>query len=189
MWGWCTIEAWQNGSSGSWMRGCAISKNSAEPPHQPGSVQATLPARREVVARPLAQICSPSPRIGSAAPQAGLTPQPPNCTVQVEETKSFIMLRNEKRETMVVSALRARANFGQLLRRVEDERSSVVIEKRGTAKAVLIGIRDYVRLAAPEPEVLRVIGEESQRKGTDKLSSQQIDRVIKAARARKPKRA
>jgi prevent-host-death family protein len=99
------------------------------------------------------------------------------------------MLRNEKRETMVVSALRARANFGQLLRRVEDERSSVVIEKRGTAKAVLIGIRDYVRLAAPEPEVLRVIGEESQRKGTDKLSSQQIDRVIKAARARKPKRA
>jgi prevent-host-death family protein len=88
-----------------------------------------------------------------------------------------------------VSALRARANFGQLLRRIEDERRSFVIEKRGTAKAVLIGIRDCVRLAAPEPDVLRVIGEESQRKGTDKLTSRQIDRVIKAARARKPKRA
>ena len=99
------------------------------------------------------------------------------------------MLRNENRETMVVSALRARANFGQLLRRVEDERRSVVIEKRGTAKAVLIGIRDYVRLAAPEPDVLRNIGEESRRKGTDKLTSLQIDRVIKDARARKPKRA
>jgi hypothetical protein len=45
-----------------------------------------------------------------------------------------------------------------------------------------------VRLAAPEPEVLRVIGEESRRKGTDKLSSAQIDRVIKAARLRKRKR-
>jgi prevent-host-death family protein len=90
---------------------------------------------------------------------------------------------------MVVSAVRARSNFGQLLRRVEDERRSVVIEKRGTAKAVLIGIRDYVRLATPEPEVLRVIGEESQRKGTDKLTSRQIDQAIKAARARKPKRA
>jgi prevent-host-death family protein len=99
------------------------------------------------------------------------------------------MLRNEKRETIVVSALRARTNFGQLLRRVEDERRSVVIEKRGTAKAVLIGIRDYVRLAAPEPEVLTVIGEESHRNGTDKLTSRQIDRIIKAARARQSKRA
>jgi hypothetical protein len=55
-------------------------------------------------------------------------------------------------------------------------------------KAVLIGIRDYVRLAAPEPEVLKAIGEESRRKGTDKLTSRQIDQVIQAARARKPRR-
>ena len=40
--------------------------------------------------------------------------------------------------------------------------------------------------AAPEP-VLRTIGEESQRKGTDKLTSRQIDQAIKAARAEKPK--
>src|SRR5260370_37337486 len=98
------------------------------------------------------------------------------------------MLRTDKNETIVVFALRARANFGKLRRRVEDERRSLVIEKRGTPKAVLLSIRDYVRLAAPEREVLRVIGEESQRKGTDKLSSRQIDQVIKAARAPKPKR-
>jgi len=97
------------------------------------------------------------------------------------------MLLTGKNDTIVVSALRARANFGKLLRRVEDERRSLVIEKRGTPKAVLISIRDYVRLAAPEAEVLRVIGEESQRKGTDKLSSRQIEQVIKAARAQKPK--
>jgi prevent-host-death family protein len=98
------------------------------------------------------------------------------------------MLRTGKHETIVVSALRARANFGKLLRRVEDERKSLVIEKRGTPKAVLLSIRDYVRLAAPEPEVLRVIGEESQRKGTDKLSSRQIDQIVRATRAQKPKR-
>src|SRR5438046_4065587 len=96
-------------------------------------------------------------------------------------------MRTDKNDTIVVSALRARANFGKLLRRVEDERRSLVIEKRGTPKAVLISIRDYVRLAAPEPEVLRVIGEESRRKGTDKLTSRQIDQAIKAARAEKPK--
>ena len=80
-------------------------------------------------------------------------------------------MRTEKNDSIVVSALSARTSFGKLLRRVEDERRSLVIEKRGTPTAVLLSIRDYVRLAAPEPEVLRVIGEESQRKGTDTLSS------------------
>src|SRR5438270_4784275 len=98
------------------------------------------------------------------------------------------MPRTQKNDSIVVSALRARTNFGRLLRRVEDERRSLVIEKRGTPKAVLLRIRDYVRLAAPEPEVLRVIGEESQRKGTDKLTSRQIDQEIKAARAEKTRR-
>lgn len=91
-------------------------------------------------------------------------------------------------DTIVVSALRARTGFGKLLRRVEDEHRSLVIEKRGTPKAVLLSIRDYVRLSAPEPEVLRLIGEESRRKGTDKLTSRDIDREIKAARSKKRKR-
>ena len=73
------------------------------------------------------------------------------------------MPRSVKNETLVVSALSARANFGKLLSRVEDERLA-------------------------DPEVLRLIGEESQRKGTDKLTSRQIDQVIKAARSQKPKR-
>jgi len=97
------------------------------------------------------------------------------------------MLRTVKNGNIVVSALHARANFGTLLRRVADERRSLVIEKRGTPKAVLLSIRDYVRLAAPEPEVLRLIGEESRRKGTNTLSSRQIDQVIKTARAQRPK--
>lgn len=91
-------------------------------------------------------------------------------------------------DTIVVSALTARTGFGKLLRRVEDEHRSLVIEKRGTPKAVLLSIRDYVRLAAPEPEVLKLIGEESKRKGTDKLTSRQIDQEIKAARATRRKR-
>ena len=97
-------------------------------------------------------------------------------------------MRTDRNQRIVVSALHARANFGKLLRRVEDERRSLVIEKRGAPKAVLLSIRDYVRLAAPEPEVLRVIGEESRRKGTDRLTSRQIDQVIKATRAQTSKR-
>lgn len=89
-----------------------------------------------------------------------------------------------KNRNLIVSVLRARSNFGKLLKQVEDERRSFIIEKRGTPKAVLLSIRDYVRLAAPEPEVLRAIGEESRRKGTEKLTSRLVDQVIKATRAR-----
>jgi prevent-host-death family protein len=94
----------------------------------------------------------------------------------------------DKTGSIVVSALSARANFGKLLDRVADERGSLVIEKRGTPKAVLLSIRDYVKLAAPEPEVLRIIGEESKRNGTHKMTQRHIDQEIKAYRAQKKKR-
>jgi prevent-host-death family protein len=90
--------------------------------------------------------------------------------------------------SIVVSALSARANFGKLLDRVADERGSLVIEKRGTPKAVLLSIHDYAKLAAPEPEVLRIIGEESKRNETHKMTQRQIDQEIKAYRAQKKKR-
>jgi prevent-host-death family protein len=85
---------------------------------------------------------------------------------------------------IVVTALHARTNFGKLLRRVEDGRS-LVIEKRGRPRAVLLSVRDYVRLAVPEPDVMHAIGQESKRKGTSKLNSSQIDRIIRTARRAK----
>jgi len=83
---------------------------------------------------------------------------------------------------IVVTALDARANFGRLLRRVEDEGRSLVIEKWGRPRAVLLSIRDYVRLAVPEHELLRAIGKESRSKGTNRLSTTQIEQIVKAAR-------
>jgi len=89
---------------------------------------------------------------------------------------------------IVVSALHVRTNFGRILRQIEERRGSLVIEKRGTPRAILLNIQDYVRLAAPEPEVLKVIGEESKRKGTDIFTPRQIDRIIKIARSKRSMR-
>jgi prevent-host-death family protein len=103
-------------------------------------------------------------------------------------------MKTKKSPGMVVSALRARTHFGSLLKRVEEERGSLVIENRGTPRAVLLSIRDYVRLAAPEPEILKAIGQESKENRTDTLTSREIDqlirntRVMRKARARKTKR-
>lgn len=81
-----------------------------------------------------------------------------------------------------------RTNFGRLLRRVENEGRFLVVEKCGTPRAVLLSVGDYLRLAAPESEVFRTIGAESKRKGTNRLSSRQIDGIVKAARAPKKSR-
>jgi hypothetical protein len=51
-----------------------------------------------------------------------------------------------------------------------------------------MSVPEIVKRAAPEPEVLGVIGVESQRKGTSKLTAGEIDRIIKATRDQKKKR-
>ena len=89
---------------------------------------------------------------------------------------------------IVIPALRARAGFGKLLDRVSADGRSLVIEKRGTPRAVLLSLRDYVKLAAPEPEILRIIGEESIQNKTNLLTPRQIDKEIKAARAERKKK-
>jgi hypothetical protein len=60
-------------------------------------------------------------------------------------------------------------------------------DKRSTPKAVLLSIRDYVKLSAPEPEVLRILGGESERNGTSTLMPREIDQIIKLARSQKTK--
>jgi prevent-host-death family protein len=94
----------------------------------------------------------------------------------------------DRNGSIVVSALSLRSNLGRILRRIDVERRSLVIEKRGTPTAVLMDIRDYVKLAAPEPEVLKIIGDEAKRNKTSSLTSRQINQIIKAARSEKKKR-
>ena len=48
--------------------------------------------------------------------------------------------------------------------------------------------RAYVKLAAPEPKILRIVGEEAKQNGTSRLTSRQIDRIIRATRAARKKK-
>lgn len=43
-------------------------------------------------------------------------------------------------------------------------------------------IQEYIRLTAPEPEALRLAGEEAERHGTSKLSMKEIDAVVQEVR-------
>ena len=86
----------------------------------------------------------------------------------------------------VITALEARNNFGRILKQLEGQSpSGFVIQKRGAPRAVLLSIQKYIKLAAPEPEILKVIGEKSVKRGTDKLTMRQIDAEIRAYRREK----
>jgi prevent-host-death family protein len=116
-----------------------------------------------------------------------------NCIVELYSSslrtdELGLVMKTKNTHGIVVSALKARTHFGSLLRQVEENRGSLVIEKRGTPRAVLLSIRDYVRLAAPEPEILKALGEESRQNRTDTLTSREIDQLIRKTRARKMKR-
>lgn len=94
-----------------------------------------------------------------------------------------VISKRPKSPSRVISALAARSQLGQILDEVDKDHRSFVIEKRGSPKAILLGIQDYIRLAAPEPEILKSLGEASTRRGTHKLTAAHVDSVIRAARA------
>lgn len=89
----------------------------------------------------------------------------------------------------VVTALTARTQFGQLMRRANDENARFIVGRRGEPKVVIMSIADYIKIAAPEPKVLTLIGEASKRKGTSRLTMRQIDAEIAAVRKAKRKHA
>ena len=98
-----------------------------------------------------------------------------NRTLRIIEANTLLMPKASKSEVFIISALRARGNFGKLVSHVENDRHSLIIEKRGTPRAVLLGLQDYVRLAAPEPE--------AEASGSSALTSREIAKIIKTARA------
>jgi len=89
----------------------------------------------------------------------------------------------EKRSTpRVVSALAARTQFGQIMRRAKMGHERFVVDRRGEPQVVIMGIEDFLRNIAPEPEVLAAIRAASKQAATDKISLREIDEEISAYR-------
>jgi prevent-host-death family protein len=82
----------------------------------------------------------------------------------------------------VVSALTARTQLGQILKRTAQKNERFVIDRRGEPVAVIMSIKDYVDTIAPAPKELRAMQQQAKRAGTSKLSMCQIDRIIAEVR-------
>ena len=83
----------------------------------------------------------------------------------------------------LVSALSARTQFGQIMRRASGKkRERFIVDRRGEPKVVIMGIEDYLANIAPESEIMAALHAESRKKGTDRMSMREIDQEISAYR-------
>jgi prevent-host-death family protein len=88
--------------------------------------------------------------------------------------------------TKIVPALTARTQFGQILKRVKQNRERFVVDRRGEPQAVIMGVEDYLRNFVKRSRALAAVQREAKAKGLDKLSLREINQEI--ARYRRERR-
>ncbi len=93
------------------------------------------------------------------------------------------MLKIKEKKTTVVSALTARTQLGQILKRVQGRQERFLIGRRGQPQAVILGIDDFMQAFAPAPDWLERSWRAAERSGTASLSMRQIDTEISKVRA------
>ena len=82
----------------------------------------------------------------------------------------------------VISALAARTQLGQIMRRTRLEQTRFIVDRRGEPQIVIMGIKDFLRTIGPEKKILAAIRADARKKGKDKLSLREINREIRAYR-------
>src|SRR2546427_4619671 len=81
-----------------------------------------------------------------------------------------------------ISALTARTQLGQILRRASQRDERFVVGRRGEPTAVIMGIKDFIKTIAPPPEYLQAMWQAARRKQGHNLSMGEIDAEIRASR-------
>jgi prevent-host-death family protein len=88
----------------------------------------------------------------------------------------------------VISALTARTQLGQILKRAAEKDERFLVDRRGRPSVIIMSIRDYIKNIAPTPSAYRAIRQEARRKGAASLSMREIDREIAAVRKQQAKK-
>ena len=82
----------------------------------------------------------------------------------------------------VISALTARTQFGQIMKRAQEKNERFLVDRRGEPAVIIMSVKDYVTTIAPAPDFLKELWAEAKRKGLDTLTPRAIDAEIKAYR-------
>ena len=93
--------------------------------------------------------------------------------------------RGKKLVTKSVPAFIARTQFGQILERVSGNRERFVVTKKGEAKAIILGVEDFLQAVVKIPPELAAIQAEAKQRGIEKLTLEDIEKEIQAVRQTK----
>ncbi len=84
--------------------------------------------------------------------------------------------------TKSVPAFIARTQFGQVLERVSQNRDRFLVTRKGEVKAVILGVEDFLQAVVKTPTSLAALQRQAKRRGTDKLTLEDIEAEIAAVR-------
>ena len=84
--------------------------------------------------------------------------------------------------TNIVSALTARTQFGQIIKRATQKNERFVVDRRGEPSVVIMSMKDYMQTFAPPPEELRAMQSTAKSNNTNRLTPGQINRVVATVR-------
>jgi prevent-host-death family protein len=89
--------------------------------------------------------------------------------------------------TKSIPAFIARTQFGQIMERVSRNRERFLITKKGEAKAIIIGVEDFLQAIVKSPQTLAVLQKQAKESGTDRLTLKEIEAEIVAIRKSHPR--
>ena len=94
----------------------------------------------------------------------------------------------EKEQPMTknVPAFIARTQFGQILERASRRGERFVVTKKGEAKAVILGVEDFLQAVVQTPASLAALQEQAKKSGASRLSLEDIEIEINAVRRKSP---
>jgi prevent-host-death family protein len=89
--------------------------------------------------------------------------------------------------TKNVPAFIARTQFGQILERASQNNERFVVTKKGEAKAIILGVEDFLQAIVEPPESLVVLQQQAEKSGAHKLTIEEMEKEIDAVRRHKNK--
>ena len=92
------------------------------------------------------------------------------------------MKKAASNRTIIISALTARTQLGQIMRRAATKNERFVVDRRGEPSIVIMSISDYMETFAPEPNWLEKVRAKSKQRGTNALSMDKINSMISEVR-------
>jgi len=88
------------------------------------------------------------------------------------------MKKASNRMTNVVSALVARTQLGQIMKRATQKNERFIIDRRGEPSVIIMSVKDYVDTIAPTPDWLKDAHAHAKKNGLDKLTQSDINDII-----------